>query len=232
VVGVHTPEFAFERVRANVRENARRLRLRYPIALDNRYGTWNAWHNQYWPAKYLVDRRGHVRWFHFGEGDYAEAEETIRTLLADHGVSVPVASGLDEEPSHQLVTPESYLGYERLARYYGPPVRQDEQHTYAFPASRPLQENELAFAGRWRFEDERAIAGRDARLRLRYRARDVYLVLTGAGTVRVLVDGKPERTVRVRGDRLYTLVRRPKSGGHLLELRVSRGVAGYAFTFG
>jgi cytochrome c biogenesis protein CcdA/thiol-disulfide isomerase/thioredoxin len=230
VVGVHTPEFAFERVRANVRENAHRLRLRYPIALDNHYGTWNAWHNQYWPAKYLIDRKGHVRWFHFGEGDYAEAEETIRTLLADRGAAVPAASGLDEEPSHALVTPESYLGYERLARYHGPPIAKDGERTYSFPPE--LAENELAYAGRWRVEGERAIAGREARLRLRYRARDVYLVLTGRGTVRVRVDGKPERIVRVRGDRLYTLVERPQNGSHLLELRFAPGVAGYAFTFG
>jgi thiol-disulfide isomerase/thioredoxin len=232
VVGVHTPEFAFERVHANVRENVRRLQLRYPVALDNHYGTWNAWHNQYWPAKYLIDRKGHVRWFHFGEGEYAKAEETIRTLLAERGGPVPAPSGLDEEVSRQLVTPESYLGYERLASYYGPPVTKDAEHAYSFPRARALAENELAYAGRWRIEDERAIAGRDARLRLHYRARDVYLVLTGSGTVRVLVDGKPERTVRVRGDRLYTLVQRLRSGQHLLELRFTPGVAGYAFTFG
>jgi cytochrome c biogenesis protein CcdA/thiol-disulfide isomerase/thioredoxin len=230
IVGVHSPEFAFERVHANVRENVRRLGLHYPIAIDNNYGTWDAWHNQYWPAKYLIDRKGHVRWFHFGEGDYAEAEETIRTLLAERGAPLPAASGLDEEPSHALVTPESYLGYERLARYRGTPIAKDAERRYAFPKT--LAENELALAGRWRVEDERAVAGRDARLRLRYRAGDVFLVLTGSGTVRVFVDGKPEGTVRVRGDRLYTLVERPRNAAHLLELRVTPGVAGYAFTFG
>ena len=227
IVGVHSPEFAFERKEANVRESVRDLRLRYPVALDNAFATWDAWHNQYWPAKYLIDRRGHVRYYHFGEGDYAETEEAIRTLL---GVGAPVASGLADESPRGLVTPESYLGFERLDRNGGDAVVEDEAHAYTFP--RGLDENELAFSGVWTVQDERAVAGFSAALRLRYRARDVFLVLTGRGRVDVLVDGKPERTVAVRGDRLYTLVERPRLGEHLLELRLTPGVAAYAFTFG
>jgi hypothetical protein len=109
-------------------------------------------------------------------------------------------------------------------------VGRDREHAYSFPIRLPA--NEVAFAGRWRIEGERAVAGRGARLRLSYRARDVHLVLTGRGSVSVLVDGKPERTVRVRGDKLYTLVDRAEIGDHLLELRFTPGVAGYAFTFG
>ena len=230
IVGVHSPEFAFERVESNVRENAKELKLRYPIALDNDFGTWRAWSNQYWPAKYLIDRDGHVRYYHFGEGEYAETEEAIRTLLAERSTAVPEASGLEDKSPRGLVTPESYLGYERLARYYGPPVLNNAERTYAFPPR--LADNALAFSGRWRFERERAVAGRGARLRLDYRARNVFLVLTGKGSVRVLLDGKPERTVRVSRDRLYTLVEREEIGDHVLELAFSPGVAGYAFTFG
>jgi len=227
IVGVHSPEFAFERKESNVQENVRELGLRYPIALDNDFATWGAWHNQYWPAKYLLDRSGKVRYFHFGEGEYAETEEAIRTLLGD---SAPDASGLADDSPSGLVTPESYLGFARLARNGGDPVVEDEAHTYTFP--RVLDDNELAFGGVWTVERERAVAGRGAGVRLRYRAGDVFLVLTGRGAVEVLVDGKPERTVRVRGDRLYTLVDRPKNGEHLLELRFTPGVAAYAFTFG
>ena len=227
IVGVHSPEFAFERVAANVRENTRKLEVRYPVALDNDFATWQAWHNQYWPAKYLIDREGHVRYYHFGEGGYAETEHTIRTLLGD---GAPAASGLADGSPHGLLTPESYLGHRRLARNGGDRVVEDEEREYAFPAR--LADNQLAFGGRWRVEDERAVAGRDARLRLDYRARDVFLVLTGRGEVRVLVDGQPERVVRVSGDRLYQLVERPKLGDHLLELRFTPGVAAYAFTFG
>jgi cytochrome c biogenesis protein CcdA/thiol-disulfide isomerase/thioredoxin len=227
IVGVHSPEFAFERVERNVRENAADLGVRWPIALDNSFATWGAWHNQYWPAKYLIDREGHVRYFHFGEGDYAETEEAIRSLL---GRRAPAASGrADTSPAGQ-VTPESYLGHERLARNGGAAVVEDRPHTYAVPRS--LGESELAFGGTWTVEDERAVAGRRARLRLRYQARDVFLVLSGEGTVDVLVDGRPDRVVRVDGDRLYTLVERPANAEHLLELRLTPGLAAYAFTFG
>ncbi|MBA2461395.1 MAG: cytochrome c biogenesis protein DipZ [Actinobacteria bacterium] len=228
IVGVHSPEFAFERVESNVRENTRDLGLEYPIALDNEFGTWRAWHNQYWPAKYLIDRKGNVRYFHFGEGEYAETENAIRELL---GNNLPPASR-PREPDLDglLITPETYLGYRRLARYGGEKVIPNAERAYGLPMR--LYASEFAFGGRWRVEDERAVAGRGARLRLSYRARDVFLVLSGSGGVDVLVDGRKERRVRVRGDRLYTLVDRAKGGDHLLELRVSEGVAAYAFTFG
>jgi cytochrome c biogenesis protein CcdA/thiol-disulfide isomerase/thioredoxin len=226
-VGVHTPEFAFEHELANVRENAGELGIRYPVALDNRYGTWTVWRNQYWPAKYLIDRNGHVRYYHFGEGEYAETEEAIRTLL---GPRAPRAAGLPEDGPRELVTPESYLGYERLARYAGTPVQRDRESAYELPPA--LDRDELALGGRWTVEDERAVAGRAARLRLRYRGRDVFLVLAGSGSLQVLVDGREERRVRVDGDRLYTLVGHDESGEHLLELRLEPGLAAYAFTFG
>ncbi len=227
IVGVHSPEFAFERVESNVRENVQELGIRYPVALDNEFGTWSAWRNQYWPAKYLIDRNGHVRYFHFGEGEYAETEEAIRTLL---GEDAPPASGLADDSPRGLVTPESYLGFARLDRNGGDQVVEKKRHAYTFP--RGLSDNELAFGGVWTVQDERAVAGLSAGLRLQYRARDVHLVLTGRGTVEVLVDGKRERTVQVSGDRLYTLVERPQIGDHLLELRFTPGLAAYAFTFG
>ena len=231
IVGVHTPEFAFERVRANVRDNAEKLGVRYPIALDNDFGTWNAWHNQYWPAKYLIDRAGHVRYYHFGEGDYDESEAAIRELLAERtDADLPAPADLADESPHGLVTPESYLGYQRLDRYVGTSIARDREQRYTFAPV--LEDNELTLDGRWQVEGERATAGRDAKLRLRYRASDVFLVLTGRGSVQVLVDGREERRVRVTGDRLYTLVERPQVGEHLLELRFSPGVSGYAFTFG
>ena len=227
IVGVHSPEFAFERVPSNVRENVRKLGVRYPVALDNDFVTWQSWHNQYWPAKYLIDKQGHVRYFHFGEGDYSKTEDAIRTLL---GSDAPAATKLADESPHGQITPETYLGYERLDRNGGEPVVKDKPHAYTFP--RGLEANELAYSGIWTVEAERAVGGLSAGLRLQYRARDVYLVLTGKGKVDVLVDGKPERTVRVTDDRLYTLVQRPRIADHLLELHFSPGLAAYAFTFG
>jgi cytochrome c biogenesis protein CcdA/thiol-disulfide isomerase/thioredoxin len=227
IVGVHSPEFAFERVESNVRQNVRELGVRYPVAMDNDFVTWQSWHNQYWPAKYLIDRRGQVRYFHFGEGEYGKTEAAIRTLL---GGDVPAATKLAEEAPHGRITPETYLGYARLDRNAGEPVVNDKPHAYTFP--RGLEASELAYGGVWKVQDERAVAGLSAGLRLQYRARDVHLVLTGTGNVDVLVDGKPERTVRVTEDRLYTLVERPRLDDHLLELRFTPGLAAYAFTFG
>ena len=115
-------------------------------------------------------------------------------------------------------------------RYERTEIASDTEKAYRFAPK--LADNELTYGGRWKVEEERAIAGDGATLRLSYRARNVYLVLTGKGSVQVLVDGKPERTVKVAGDRLYPLVERPKLGNHLLELRFTPGIAGYAFTFG
>jgi thiol-disulfide isomerase/thioredoxin len=228
VVGVHTPEFAFEHVPSNVRGAVRKLGVRYPVALDNDYGTWNAYQNQYWPADYLVDRAGYLRDVHFGEGNYAETERKIRSLLGEH-LTRSLTDVADRTP-RDLATPESYLGYERLDRFAGQ-VRPDVEAAYSFP--RALPQNELAYAGRWKVEAQRAVARRDARLRLHFHAQHVYLVLGGTGRVRILLNGKRVRDVRVAGlPRLYTLLDFLAVRDGILELRVSRGVAGYAFTFG
>jgi cytochrome c biogenesis protein CcdA/thiol-disulfide isomerase/thioredoxin len=231
VLGVHTPEFAFEHVASNVRGAVHRLGLTYPVALDNDYGTWNAFQNQYWPAKYLIDRRGHIRYVHFGEGEYDTTEARIRTLLGEQSGMLPVANELSDPTPKALTTPESYLGYQRLARFSEKTITPDRFATYRFP-DRKLDLNELSYAGRWRVESEDIVAGPNARLRLSFVARKVHLVLGGRGSVRVLVDGRPLRTVQVKGSRLYTLVRMPELRNGLLELRFTPGVRGYAFTFG
>jgi cytochrome c biogenesis protein CcdA/thiol-disulfide isomerase/thioredoxin len=230
IVGVHTPEFAFEHSLSNVREATRRLGVRYPVALDNDYATWNAYSNQYWPAEYLVDRRGHVRHYHFGEGEYGRTEQLIRRLLAPEKARLPTATAIADRTPMAATTPESYLGYTRLDRYAGSDITRDRFATYRFPATLPL--DELAYGGSWLVGGERVLAGRAARLRLHFHAHDVYLVLGGSGTVRVLLDGRAFRTVRVTGDRLYTLLSGTKLREALLELRFSPGVQGYAFTFG
>lgn len=234
IVGVHTPEFAFEHELGNVRDAVRDLGVAYAVAVDNDYGTWNAWGNRYWPAKYFVDRRGHVRFVHFGEGEYERSEVVIRQLLAESGAApgeMASVRGADA-PSGAHVTPETYLGYERLARYAGSPVRADRAARYTFPRT-PLTRDQLAYAGPWRVEGERIVAsGPGARLRLRFNARDVHLVLGGRGSVEVGLDGRRRRTVRVTQDRLYTLVRLSRVSDGLLELAFSPGVEAYAFTFG
>ena len=231
VLGVHTPEFAFEHVPGNVDGAVRRLGIRYPVALDNDYGTWNAFQNQYWPAKYLIDRRGHLRYYHFGEGAYDTTEARIRTLLGESAGMTPVANRLSDNTPNGPLTPETYLGYQRLARFAQRSIEPDTFAEYRFP-KRDLQQSELAYDGRWKVTGEEIVAGLGARLRLAFTARKVFLVLGGKGNVRVLLDGDERRVVRVNGSRLYTLLSLPELREGLLELRFDPGVRGYAFTFG
>src|SRR5262249_35949938 len=177
IVGVHTPEFAFEHVAGNVRKAIHDFGIRYPMAIDNGYGTWNAWGNNAWPAEYLVDRSGHVRAYKAGEGDYDGSEREIRQLLAEGGPSPTgqLVAGPDTTPT-ELTTPESSLGYERLDRFAGPTrVVPGAAATYRFPSK--LAQDDLAYSGRWRVEGQRIVALRDARLRLHFHAKNVYLVL-------------------------------------------------------
>jgi thiol-disulfide isomerase/thioredoxin len=226
IVGVHTPEFAFERVASNVSAATRRLGVTWPVALDNDYATWKAFGNQYWPAEYLIDKRGRLRNVHFGEGEYPQTEASIRELLGEAG---PRARPVVDATPDRLLTPETYLGYQRLDRYAGSPLREDAPAVYRAP--RVLPPNEIAYAGRWTVGPQRIAAGGAARLYLHFVAKKVFLVLGGRGHVDVLVNGRPRRTVAVRGDRLYTL----RDAGYAdatMELRFTPGVSAYAFTFG
>jgi hypothetical protein len=232
IVGVHTPEFTFEQEEDNVRGAVDRLGLRYAVAMDNDFGTWDAFQNRYWPAKYLVDTRGHIRYAHFGEGEYDTTESHIRALLAERNDALPARVRLGDSTPKAVYTPETYLGYLRLARYAGAAPAPDVEADYRFP-SRPLQQNELAYAGRIKVESQRLVArAAGARLRLRFKAKNVYLVMAGEGALQVLVDGRKRRTVHVNGARLYTLVRQPRADDALLELRFAPGLSAYAFTFG
>jgi cytochrome c biogenesis protein CcdA/thiol-disulfide isomerase/thioredoxin len=229
IIGVHSPEFAFERVPGNVRTAVRRLGIRYPVALDNDFATWRAYANEYWPAKYLIDRNGRVRYFHFGEGEYDRTESLIRRYLGER-VTGSAATLAERNPAHPT-TPESYLGYERLDRFADRTITPDREATYRFP--RRLATHELAYAGRIRVERERVVAGRAARLRIRFLAREVNLVLGGRGKLRVLLDGGLVKAIAVRGEpRLYRLLELPGLTKGLLELRFAPGLSAYAFTFG
>ncbi len=231
IVGVHTPEFAFEHDSGNVSEAVQRLGVKYPVALDGDYGTWNAWSNQYWPAEYLIDRNGHVRHAHFGEGEYDKTEQLIRRLLSVHGNEMPVTSRLSDPTPTEPTSPESYLGFQRLERYAGSKITPGVETAYIFPKS--LAQNELAYSGHWRVNAENIVSGKGAALRFNFVGKNVYLVLGGKGRVQVLVNGKPERVVPVSGlSRLYTLISGSKVRQGTLELRFTPGISGYAFTFG
>ena len=246
IVGVHTPEFTFEREADNVREAIEANRLRYPVAQDNEYATWSAWGNQYWPAKYLIDARGRVRYAHFGEGAYEETEAAIRALLAEAGRDRlgPVAEARAETADPELVTPETYLGHERAEGFVPGPLRPGYGE---YEAPEELPPVSFALSGGWYVGGESASAVRDARIEARVTARKVFFVLSSKGgrprDVEVLLDGLPVGAgeagedvhggrVTVREERLYRLVSLPRVEDRRLTLRVPAGVTGYAFTFG
>jgi cytochrome c biogenesis protein CcdA/thiol-disulfide isomerase/thioredoxin len=245
IVGVHTPEFPFEREASNVETAIEENGIRYPVVQDNEQATWNAYGNQYWPAEYFIDAQGRVRYVHFGEGEYGEKEKVIRELLAEAGRSV---KGGDVRvnavaPSTTVTTPETYLGAARAERFTNA-MLSPGSHDFTAPKSLPA--NEFAYHGKWRITLESATAGAGASLDLNFGARRVYLVLGSPGRdrkVRVLLDGRPissadagsdvhDGAVTVTGQRLYNLVDLPKVGHHVLTLEPEAGVMGYAFTFG
>jgi cytochrome c biogenesis protein CcdA/thiol-disulfide isomerase/thioredoxin len=247
IVGVHTPEFPFERDAGNVRDAIDQNGLGYAVAQDNDYATWDAYANEYWPAKYLIDAQGRVRYTHFGEGAYDETERAIRELLAEAGEDVgerPVPER--EEPGHAaLRTPESYLGSARADRFVNGQIVSGVQ-TFATPTA-ALAPDQLAYQGRWEIAEDSATGVRGARLHLNFTGREVYLVLGSRGgrerAVDVLLDGRPISAARagpdvesgrvtVADERLYRLVELPRPGGGLLTLEFPPGVSGYAFTFG
>jgi cytochrome c biogenesis protein CcdA/thiol-disulfide isomerase/thioredoxin len=227
IIGVHTPEFAFEHVTSNVRAAVKRLGIPYPVVQDNRYKTWDLYANQYWPAEYLIDRNGHVRHTHFGESEYGQTEQLIRRLLRDNG---PKARAVADATPNELLTPETYLGSARIANYTGSQIVPGRLVTYLPTLS--LQQDALTYGGAWRVEPEQIVAGRGAFLRLHFHAKNVYVVLGGRGTVRASIDGRPVKTIRVNAYRLYTVRSSNEIADKTLELRFSPGVAGYSFTFG
>jgi cytochrome c biogenesis protein CcdA/thiol-disulfide isomerase/thioredoxin len=227
IIGVHTPEFAFEHVSSNVRSAVQRLGIRYPVMQDNRIRTWDNYANQGWPAEYLIDRAGNVRHTHVGEGEYSQTESLIRRLLAVKGKR---ARQLPDTTPTEAMTPETYLGYGRIANYAGTPIVPDEPTRYTF--ANDLISNTFSYDGTWRVGPEAGTAISDARLRLNFQARNVYLVLGGRGTVQVLIDGQHTKTLRVNAQRLYTVRASNRIAHALLELRFSPGVQAYSFTFG
>jgi cytochrome c biogenesis protein CcdA/thiol-disulfide isomerase/thioredoxin len=227
IIGVHTPEFAFERELENVKKAVHDLGITYPIALDNNYATWNAYYNQYWPAHFLIDQEGVIRMEHFGEGAYTETENGIRMLL---GMS-PL-NRKEEAASKRSASPETYLGLSR-GRSYQSPLISYKTATYNNETS-SLKEDEVGLKGVWLAQDEYIQAkGADSYLELNFLATKVYLVLGGMSKtpLEVMLDGKSYGTIDVDGDQKYNIVS-TSYGRHVLSLKVPEGIRAYAFTFG
>lgn len=239
IVGVHSPEFAFEKDAGNVADAIKANGIHYPVVQDNDLATWHAWGNQYWPAEYLVDAQGRVRSTHFGEGDYSDSEANIRALLTEAGKTIPVAYSTPKDvvtPSAET-SPETYLGTERAQGWSTEPANGTRDYGHD-RGSLPL--NAFRYGGRWTIGAQSATAVDGATIDAEVQAERIYLVLgrdgpgskAGPGRVRVLLDGRLVRTVTVTGHRLYELASLPSAQRHHLTLELDPGVTGYAFTFG
>lgn len=228
VIGVHTPEFEFEKDPKNVATASNSLGVHYPVAQDNDYKTWNAFHNNYWPAHFLIDQNGNISMIHFGEGKYVETENAIRKLLGLQPLTM-------SEPvkSHRPLSPETYLGSVRGDRYTDE-MKIEPGQTVDYSYKKPLENDTAGLKGPWRVEEERIVSeGPESYLDYNFLAKQVYLVMSGKSDVpvQVYVDGKQVREFVVDGDRKYDIVT-AEYGQHQLSLKIPKGVSAYAFTFG
>lgn len=258
VIGVHTPEFSFEREPVNVENALRDLQVTYPIAIDSDHRVWQAFHNEYWPAQYLVDARGRIRYHHFGEGEYVELERVLQKLLKENGatgidgttVSVS-AAGAEAAPDFENErSPETYLGYRQAERFASPDrMAHDSQETYNAPARLAL--NQWGLSGSWKVGEESAVPqAPGGTIVFRFHARDLHLVLAPAKNgepvrFKITLDGSapgdncgsdsnPDGAGEVREPRLYQLIRQKgpiKDRTFEIEF-LDPGVKALDFTFG
>src|SRR3990167_1220964 len=246
VVGVHTPEFEFEKNTNNVLNAIKQYAIRYPVAQDNDFKTWDAYDNSYWPAKYLIDAEGNIRYVHFGEGAYEETEMMIKQLLEEAGSKVDSGLVTATTDSPQAgVTPETYLGYARIARFGSEPVPRLGVQKYSIRYDLPT--DYFGYVGSWDMAPEFSRSSKDSRLDLNFKASKVFLVMSPNATgerVEVYLDGKlidnanagedvKDGLLIVDSERLYKLVNLKEVGQHTLELKFVDGQTKvFAFTFG
>ncbi len=249
VIGVHTPEFEFEKETKNVQKAVERFGIHYPVAQDNDYGTWKAFNNRYWPAEYLIDPKGNIRRTHFGEGEYDQTEQAIRALLKENGenLSEAITIGVTDQTSPLRLSPETYVGSARMQYFYPSGGVNNGTRTFVEPVSIPV--NSFALGGEWNIEGQYSTTGPDAKLQYHFGAQKVFLVLRPGlgknGTMKVLLDGKiveranagsdvsADGIVTVDSDRLYNLIDlRAGASEHTLNLEFTPGIQVFAFTFG
>jgi len=244
IVGVHTPEFEFEKKTSNVENAIKQYKIKYPVAQDNDFATWNAFNNQYWPAKYLIDANGIVRYSHFGEGDYDKTEEAIQRLLKEAGNSVNEKIGPDKSSFNRNSSPETYLGSQRML--YLVPNGKAKKGTQQFTISPNIPKNKFTFGGTWNIDNEYSESLQNSILEYNFNAQKVFLVMRSTDgkpkKIKVLIDNKDSGTnsgkdvvngtVTVNSDRLYELITLPKVENRKLRLEFENGIEVFAFTFG
>lgn len=228
VIGVHTPEFDFEKDTGNVQDAIKRFNIHYPVAQDNSYGTWNAYSNQYWPAEYLIDKNGDVVYTHFGEGEYDHTENAIREALG-MTASVMPDNGTDLSG---IQSPEMYFGTSRL-QYLVSSQSPSDDKVYTAPSTIPL--NTFAMSGEWKFTPEVAqLVGGSGTITLKFHSSKVHMVASSpiAAKLTITVDGKVQPSITVKNSELYTLFNGAAAADHIIEIKVDQpGFQAFTFTF-
>ncbi|KXK10696.1 MAG: Thiol-disulfide oxidoreductase YkuV [Microgenomates bacterium OLB23] len=238
IIGVHTPEFEFEKNQQNVLAAMREYNITYPVVQDNDYHIWTSYSNRYWPAHYLIDKEGNIRYTHFGEGKYEETEHMIQKLLGESGVEVKkdVVAIKSNSPASR-VTPETYLGYGRMERIASPEKIQNDIRTkYTIPSF--IEQDFFAFGGLWRVTSEYAESSAGSTLDLMFQSQRVFLVMKPKdaqkpAAVRVMLNNKVVRTITVNADKLYTLLELSEiTQGRVTIQFNDEPIYVFAFTFG
>ncbi len=256
IVGVHTPEFDFEKNPANVQAAVEKFGIEYPVAQDNDRETWKAYENRYWPRKYLVDDEGFIRYDHIGEGAYEETEKVIKALLQERAANMGMTIDIDTSTARpedaqsvnfsQINTPELYFGYAYARTQLGNPegFKPEQTVTYTLADDVEITRNRIYLSGDWTNRaDSMELKSATGRIVLQYSAKAVNIVTGGTGTVHVAVDGKPvadrgadvdaDGSLEIDGQRLYNLVSHSRYGPHTLVIDVvGEGFEIYTFTFG
>lgn len=232
VIGVHSPEFDFEKSTANVKQAVKHFHINYPVAQDNEMATWNAWHNQFWPAEYLVDKQGNVVLHHFGEGHYEEMEAAIRKQL---GLPPATDDAVKNSTDFSGIgSPEMYFGSNRLQNLVEPESPTASSHDYQAPDTLPL--NRFALDGRWKITPEFAqFLGQNGEIRLHFKAGKLHMVANSDKpvTLSVTVDGKSQPPVTVHMSQLYTLFDSHDYHDHVVTIKIPKaGLRAFTFTFG
>ena len=255
IIGVHTPEFEFEKKYENVKAAVEKFGIKYPVVLDSAYGTWSAYGNRYWPHKYLIDIDGYIAYDHIGEGGYEDTEHAIQAALAERMTRLGVAGNIDATIAKPQVdvpvegkpmSPETYFGSARN-EYLGN-GKQSASGVQALQLPSQLKPDTLYLSGKWDFQDEYAQSNSDdAHIVFPYKAKDVYIVASAANPVvaHILVDGKPitaemrgedvsaDGTITIQQERLYKLIKNTEWGEHTIEIIIDKtGLQAYTFTFG